>query len=44
MNENFGEYIVKFLNRLSDFLFTAARMANFLEGIEDVKWVGMKRN
>ncbi len=29
--------LLVFLNRLSDFLFTAARMANFLENKEDVK-------
>ncbi len=36
--ENIGEYAIKFLNRLSDFLFVAARMANYLAGVEDVKW------
>jgi cob(I)alamin adenosyltransferase len=29
--------LLKYLNRLSDFLFQAARYANFLEGAEDVK-------
>jgi cob(I)alamin adenosyltransferase len=29
-----------FLNRLSDFLFTAARVANKLSGMPDVKWIG----
>lgn len=37
-NDYLGEYIGKFLNRLSDYLFTAARMANYLEGINDVHW------
>lgn len=37
-SEDLGEYIGKFLNRLSDYLFTAARMANDLEGINDVHW------
>jgi cob(I)alamin adenosyltransferase len=29
---------VKFLNRLSDFLFVAARMANHLAGLPDIPW------
>lgn len=37
-HENIGDAIVPFLNRLSDFLFTAARMANFLEGKNDIPW------
>jgi len=32
------DVLVRFLNRLSDFLFAASRYANFLEGIEDTKW------
>lgn len=41
--ENIGETVVKFLNRLSDYLFTAARLANHLEGVEDVAWEPSKR-
>ncbi|MDC1067646.1 cob(I)yrinic acid a,c-diamide adenosyltransferase [Candidatus Kapabacteria bacterium] len=37
-NEDLGSYSLKFLNRLSDYLFTAARYANFLHDIEDKKW------
>lgn len=37
-NENLGEYAVKFLNRLSDYLFTAARYSNFLQSVPDKKW------
>lgn len=36
--EDLGEYAVIFLNRLSDLLFTAARMANYESGIEDIEW------
>jgi cob(I)alamin adenosyltransferase len=38
IEEDLGDYAVKFLNRLSDYLFTAARLANKIEGIEDIKW------
>jgi cob(I)alamin adenosyltransferase len=36
--EDIGKYVVKFLNRCSDYLFTAARLANHVQGIEDVPW------
>lgn len=36
--EEIGEYVVRYLNRLSDFLFTAARYANHTSGIKDVEW------
>ena len=36
--ENIGGYALIFLNSLSDYLFTAARMANFLAGEADVIW------
>lgn len=36
--ENIGGEILIFLNRLSDFLFTASRLANYLSGVEDKKW------
>jgi cob(I)alamin adenosyltransferase len=34
--------VVKYLNRLSDLLFAAARYANFLGGVKDVPWVAPK--
>jgi len=30
--------VVKFLNRLSDLLFTMARVSNVRAGVEDVVW------
>lgn len=38
VREELGDYSVKYLNRLSDYLFTAARMANFLTGKPDIEW------
>jgi len=38
-SENIGNIAVQFLNRLSDFLFVTARMANFLEGVDDIPWI-----
>lgn len=37
-SESIGAEMAKFLNRLSDYLFTAARMANTLQGVSDVAW------
>lgn len=42
--ENIGEVVIKFLNRLSDFLFVAARMANFFEGVTESPWIPNERN
>ena len=39
-NEDLGPYLLKFLNRLSDFLFTAARYSNYLAGVDEIKWSG----
>jgi cob(I)alamin adenosyltransferase len=36
--EDLGEFAVIFLNRMSDLLFTAARMANYESGVEDIEW------
>lgn len=37
-NENLDPVYVVFVNRLSDYLFVAARYANHLQGCEDVPW------
>lgn len=36
--EDVDDLYIKYLNRLSDYLFVAARYANFLEGKEDIPW------
>lgn len=35
---------IKYINRMSDYLFTAARYANFLSGISDVPWRSRNRD
>ncbi|MEY3385910.1 MAG: hypothetical protein RIR53_721 [Bacteroidota bacterium] len=36
--EDVGPHVVHFLNRLSDYLFTAARAVNHAAGVPDVPW------
>ncbi|MBX3043402.1 MAG: cob(I)yrinic acid a,c-diamide adenosyltransferase [Candidatus Kapabacteria bacterium] len=36
--ENIGPFVIIFINRLSDYLFTAARYENHLSGISDNVW------
>lgn len=38
-----GEYAIPYLNRLGDLLFAYARLANRLEGIEEVVWTPPER-
>ena len=33
------QYVIKFVNRLSDLLFTLARYLNFTENVEDIIWI-----
>lgn len=37
-SEQLSEFTMIFVNRLSDYLFTAARYSNYLQNIEDIKW------
>lgn len=41
--EEIGSYIIKFINRLSDFLFTASRYSNFISGKKEIIWQGFVR-
>lgn len=36
--EDLGQYLVIYLNRLSDYLFIAARMANYYSKVDDIVW------
>ncbi|NUN68740.1 MAG: cob(I)yrinic acid a,c-diamide adenosyltransferase [Bacteroidetes bacterium] len=42
-NEDIGDAVIVYLNRLSDLLFVMARYANHKDGVEEVKWVSGKR-
>lgn len=39
-NEDLGEHVLIYLNRLSDYLFIASRMANHYSKIDDIVWKG----
>jgi cob(I)alamin adenosyltransferase len=43
VQEAVSAHVVHYLNRLSDFLFVAARWTNASAGVEDVKWVPVER-
>ena len=40
--ENVSDWVIIYLNRLSDFLFILARLANQLENIADIPWISDK--
>ncbi len=41
-NEPVDKWVLIYINRLSDFLFILARLANQLESVEDVPWIAPK--
>jgi len=43
-NEAVDHWVLVYLNRLSDFLFMLARLANQLAGVEDVPWISEKHS
>lgn len=48
LREENSDYVfaiaIKYINRMSDYLFTAARYSNFLSGIPDVPWRSRNRD
>ena len=41
-NEKVDKWVIIFMNRLSDYLFTLARLANQLDKVDDIPWVPHK--
>lgn len=37
-HDNIGEHVIRYLNRLSDYLFTVARVVNHRAGVQDTPW------
>ena len=42
LDEAINEYALKFINRLSDYFFAAARYANVLDGVDDIQYRNSK--
>lgn len=42
LSEPINEEVLKFINRLSDYFFAAARYANVLEGVDDIQYRNSK--
>lgn len=40
--EPINDYVLKFINRLSDYFFAAARFSNVLDGVEDIQYRNSK--
>ena len=40
--EPINEFVLKFINRLSDYFFAAARFSNVLDGVEDIQYRNSK--
>jgi Uncharacterized conserved protein len=36
--EPINDFVLKFVNRLSDYFFAAARYSNVLDGVEDIQY------
>jgi cob(I)alamin adenosyltransferase len=39
-SEEVNKYLIKYMNRLSDYLFTSARVVSFRAGKKDIEWMG----
>jgi cob(I)alamin adenosyltransferase len=42
-DEPVDNWVLMYINRLSDFLFVFSRLANQLEKVQDIEWIPQKR-
>jgi cob(I)alamin adenosyltransferase len=42
-NESVDQWVIMYINRLSDFLFVFSRLANQLENVQDIPWIPQKK-